>query len=105
MKINIINTTTNSEETAKLLAEGLVKMNLSPCVQVIQNNVSFYKWKDEIKKSKEFIIKIKTIPANLDKCKKYILEYHNYDIPEIIVTYGEILVDNYKDWFLENINP
>ena len=45
---------------------------------------------------------IKTIPDNLEDCKKIILKYHNYDVPEIIVTNGEILNDEYWDWFIDN---
>ena len=104
MKIKIINTTTNSNKTARLIAEYLVKMNLSPCVQIIPKNESFYKLNGKLENSKEFIIKIKTILANLDQCKKYILKLHNYDIPEIIITEGEILFDKYEDWFLDNTN-
>ena len=104
MKIKIINTTTNSNETARLIAKYLVEMNLSPCVQIIPKNESFYKLNGKLEYAKEFIIKIKTIPAHLDKCKKCILEYHNYDIPEIIVTEGEILFDKYRNWFLDNTN-
>ena len=65
MKIKIINTTTNSNETARLIAENLVKMNLSPCVQIIPKNESFYKWNGKLENSKEFIIKNGTLLRGL----------------------------------------
>ena len=103
MKIKIILTSTNSDQTAKDVAEYLVKDNLSPCVQIVPNIQSFYKWKDKIEKSNEILILIKTIPEKVQECKKVILENHNYDVPEIVVTNGEILNDAYRNWFIDNI--
>ena len=102
MKIKIILTTTDSVKTANKMAEYLVKGNLSPCVQLTPNIQSIYKWKGELDKSREIILLIKTIPEKVQDCKKLILKYHNYDVPEIIVTNGEILNDAYRDWFIEN---
>ena len=102
MKIKIINTTTDSHKTANIIAEFLVKNNLSPCVQIAPNIQSVYKWKGELDKSDEIILHIKTIPEKVQDCKDLILKYHNYDVPEIIVTKGEILNDKYRAWFTEN---
>ena len=102
MKIKIITTTTNSDLTANDIAEYLVKNNLSPCVQISPNIQSVYKWKDQLEKSNEILLITKTIPEKVQDCKKLILKYHNYDVPEIVVTNGEILNDEYRDWFIEN---
>ena len=102
MKINIINTTTDSTKTAQNIAQYLLKNALSPCVQIVQNINSIYKWKGDVNNSNEYLMIIKTLPRHVDECKKCILEYHNYDIPEIIVTKGEILTDMYRDWFHNN---
>ena len=102
MKINIINTTTDSSKTAKLIAESLVQKDLAPCVQIIKNIKSTYRWKRKIIHSDEFLLIIKTIPKHVLACKNYILELHNYDSPEIIVTEARILLDKYRDWFLDN---
>jgi len=102
MKIKIIITATNSEKTANYIAECLISDNLSPCVQITPNIKSAYTWKGEIEKSGELLLLIKTIPDKVQDCKKLILEHHNYDVPEIIVTNGEILNDEYRKWFNEN---
>ena len=52
MEIKIISTTTDSNETANLIAKNLVKDNLSPCVQIVCNIQSIFKWKGKIKRSK-----------------------------------------------------
>ena len=102
MKINIIITTTDSEKTANDIAKHLVKDNLSPCVQIVPNIQSVYKWKGKLDKSGEMLLLIKTISDNVQVCKKLILKYHNYDVPEIILMDGDILNDAYRDWFIEN---
>ena len=102
MKIKIITTTTNSDLTANDIAEYLVKNNLSPCVQAIHNVQSYYIWRGKLEKSDELLLIIKTLPKNVEDCKELILQYHNYDVPEIIVTSAEILDDSYRDWFIDN---
>ena len=102
MKIKIIQTTTYSTKIAESISELLVKNNISPCVQIISNVKSVYKWKDEIEHSSEILLLIKTIPENVQKCKYIILKHHNYDTPEIIVMEGYILEDDYQAWFIEH---
>ena len=102
MKIKIIITTTDSNKAAKIIAECLIKDNLSPCVQILPNIKSVYKWKGKLDTSGELQLLIKTIPKNVQHCKKIILKYHNYDVPEIVITDGEIINDAYRNWFIEN---
>jgi len=102
MKIKIIQTTTDSTNTAQSISEILVKNNLSPCVQIIPNIKSVYQWKDKVEHSSEILLLIKTIPENVQKCKNIILKHHNYDTPELIVMDGYILEDDYQAWFIEH---
>ena len=102
MKIKIIQTTTDSIKTAKLISKLLVKKNISPCVQIISNLKSVYQWKNTIEHSSEILLLIKTIPENVQKCKDTILKRHNYDTPELIVMDGHILEDDYQAWFIEH---
>ena len=102
MKIKIIITATDSNKTANIIAECVVKDNVSPCVQIVPNIRSVYKWKGILEKSNEILLLIKTIPEKVQDCKKLILRYHNYEVPEVVVTNGEILNDMYSDWFIDN---
>ena len=102
MKIKIIQTTTDSTKTAESISEILVKNNLSPCVQIIPNIKSVYRWKNKLEHSSEILLLIKTIPENVQKCKNIILKHHNYDVPELIVMDGYILEDDYQAWFIEH---
>ena len=96
MKIKIINTTTNSNKTARLIAEYLVKMNLSPCVQIIPNVCSTYIWQNKMEITDELLLQVKTLSENVQQCKTIILKEHNYETPELIVTEADIISDNSK---------
>ena len=102
MKIKIIQTTIDSIKIAKSISELLLKNNLSPCVQIIPNIKSVYRWKNKLEHSSEILLLIKTIPENVQKCKNIILKHHNYDTPELIVMDGYILEDDYQAWFIEH---
>ena len=73
MKIKIIQTTTDSTKTAESISKILVKNNLSPCVQIIPNIKSVYRWKEKLEKTNEILLLIKTIPENVQQCKSIIL--------------------------------
>ena len=102
MVIKIIITTIDSKKTANDIAKYLIKDKLSPCVQITSNINSVYKWENQLEKSNEILLHIKTIPKYIEDCKKLILKYHNYDVPEILVINAEILNDEYKQWFIDN---
>ena len=102
MKIKIIQTTIDSIKIAKSISELLVNNKASPCVQIISNVKSVYRWKDKTEHSSEILLLIKTIPENVQKCKNIILKHHNYDIPELIVMDCYILEDDYQAWFIEH---
>tara|TARA_B100000315_G_C14055632_1_gene353906 strand:- start:109 stop:429 length:321 start_codon:yes stop_codon:yes gene_type:complete len=104
MKIKIIQTTTDNKKTANFLAEYLVKEKLSPCIHILPNIQSIYNWKGKLVTSYDLLVVIKTIPKKVQKCKDIILKYHNYDIPELIISDGEILNEDYKIWFVDTIN-
>ena len=102
MKLKIIITTTSSKDNAKKMAKSLVESKLSPCVQMVKNVKSTYRWNDEVKSNKEYLLMIKVAKKNVAKCIKMILDEHDYDIPEIMESDATILNDSYAKWFKEN---
>ena len=103
MKINLITTSTDSQQIAKTIAKDLVSGNLALCVQIIPNVCSAYIWQNKLEINDELLLQVKTIPENVQHCKAIILEGHNYDTPELIVTDAEIISDDYREWFIKNI--
>ena len=102
MKLKIIITTTSSKDNAKKMAQSLVESKLSPCVQMIKNVKSTYRWDDEVKSEKEYLLMIKVVKKNVEKCMKMILDEHDHDIPEIMESDATILNESYGKWFKEN---
>ena len=103
MKIKIISTTTDSDKVAKKIAKLLILEKFSPCVQIIPKVQAIYNWKGELEKSLEILLTIKTTSEKINDCMKLILNHHNYAVPEIIILDGEILFDEYKEWFNQNL--
>ena len=102
MKIKIIKTTTNDKEIAMSISNELVKNKFAPCVQIIPNLTSTYRYDENLQNDTEYLILIKTSATNASNCKNVIEKLHNYDVPEIIQLNAEILNDDYARWFNEN---
>jgi periplasmic divalent cation tolerance protein len=93
----IVTTTTDSENTAKTIAQKLVAEKLAACVQVDKVR-SFYIWEEKPQESEEFRLNAKTVERNYDDIVTLILANHNYDLPEIIKTDITGGLDDYLDW-------
>ena len=102
MYLNII-TTTNSKQIAKEISKTILHNDLSPCVQIISDTISFFKWNNKVTKEKEYIVNIKTINTFENNIVQIILDLHNYKTPEIIKNEFTILNKDYKNWFNKNL--
>ena len=98
----MISTTTDSKNVADSIAKKVLDLNLSPCVQVHSDVDSLYIWDKQFKRSKEFIIQIKTIDKNIDLIVNVIKSIHNYNVPEIISHTINLHNIDYEDWFIAN---
>ena len=102
MKIILLITTTNSRSNAEKISRELVEENISPCVQILPQHSSIYKWKDKIECAEEYMMYIKILEKNKDIAKKIIVKLHNYEIPELLEIEGKLLSDSYSNWFKRN---
>ena len=98
-----ITTTTDNKEIADKISKKIIELEYSPCVQIINNVHSVYRWNNKIEESLEYKLSIKTINKYTKEIIKIIYLLHNYEIPEI--TKSNISLENpdYQKWFLENI--
>ncbi len=91
---------TNRDE-ARDIARGLVEVGLAACVNIIANIGSIYRWQGEIVDTSECQLHIKSSIQNREAIKKYIIDKHSNDVPEIItVPISDGNVD-YLAWVLE----
>ena len=94
--------TTESSKTAALrLAKLLVKNKLAVCVS-IKEIFSIYEWDNNIEKTKEFEIIIKSKPEFKDELIHFINKFSTYDVPQII--YNQYYAGmKYYDWLNQAI--
>ena len=101
MEVLVIITTESSDANALRMAKLLRQNKLAACVSIKQI-FSIYNWNDDIEKTKEFEI---TIKSKLE-FKDYLIEFLNknstYDVPQIIYKkyHAEM---KYYDWLNKTI--
>ena len=98
-----ITTTTDNKEIADKISKKIIELEYSPCVQIINNVHSVYRWNNKIEESLEYKLSIKTINKHTKGIIKIICSLHNYEIPEIIKCNISLENPDYQKWFLENI--
>ncbi|NTU97545.1 MAG: divalent-cation tolerance protein CutA [Chlorobiaceae bacterium] len=76
-------TTLPTRGEAESLAEGILENRLAACVQMMEIR-SFFLWDGTLQREEEVALHIKTTDASYGGLESYILEYHPYDVPEII---------------------
>jgi periplasmic divalent cation tolerance protein len=83
--VSIIYSTTDTLETAKMIARSLVKEKLVACVHIIPQIESIYRWQGKIEETNECVLLVKTTDRNVEKTIQKIRSLHPYEVPEILV--------------------
>ena len=67
------------------IARSAVSKRLAACVNIILSPVeSFYTWKGNLEKAREYLLVIKTTETRLAKLEKEVKQLHSYKVPEFI---------------------
>ena len=94
--------TTESSKTASLrLAKLLVKNKLAVCVS-IKEIFSIYEWDNDIEKTKEFEITIKSKPEFKENLIDFLHKNSTYEVPQIIYENYHTEI-KYYDWLNKTI--
>ena len=101
-KLLLLITTVPNKLLAEQIAKSLIKRNLAACVS-IKEIKSIYKWEKNILENKEFELKIKSLPKNLNKLTQIIKEKSTYEVPELIYKIFDS-ENSYFQWIKESIN-
>ena len=84
------------------LASRLVSERLAACVNVLPLMESVYRWKGEVESEQERQLIMKTTVACVPALKARLLELHDYEVPEFIVTPILDGSDAYLGWIRES---
>jgi periplasmic divalent cation tolerance protein len=82
----MVHTTCAGAETAERLARGLVEARVAACVSIGAGVRSVYAWQGRVEIESEVPLLIKTTAECLPALKRFILDHHDYEVPELLVT-------------------
>ncbi len=77
-------TTVDDRDVADRIANALVSRRLAACVQITGPVTSVFRWQGKIETSQEWLCIIKTQPSRYSAVEAAILEFHTYQVPEIV---------------------
>ena len=75
----------SNENTADALSEKIIESRLAGCIKMLPVKSSFYMWEGKLMKASEVLIVIKTLKDKVEQLERFIIENHEYEIPEVIV--------------------
>ncbi|WP_318439040.1 divalent-cation tolerance protein CutA [Photobacterium leiognathi] len=79
----VVMTTFANPSVGKTIIDELINQRLAACVQVMPIQ-SYYHWQGEVNCDQEHQVMIKTKAALFEQVKVTILQFHDYETPEII---------------------
>jgi len=94
----MIVTTTARMQDASRIAERLVEQHLAGCVQIAGPMLSTYRWENEIQRSEEYMVIIKSRADLYEQVETAIKEIHPYEVPEIVGINVEAGSNEYLGW-------
>lgn len=89
-------------ETARRLAQALVRSKIAACVNISPGLVSIYHWEGALQEDQEVLLIVKTREAHVEsRLIPLVHELHPYDLPEIISIPIQGGSQDYLDWIRE----
>ncbi len=94
-------TTLDKPEDADGLARLLVERRLAACTQTLGPITSTYRWEGRIEVTQEWLMLIKTTPAQWPALEEAIRQNHPYETPEILALPIAAGSGPYLQWLAE----
>jgi periplasmic divalent cation tolerance protein len=100
-----VQTTTDSRAEAMDLARAAVEARLAACGQVAGPVASTYWWNDELERSEEWFVFLKTPADRYDELAAFLADRHSYDEPEIVATAIVSGSASFLSWIRDETRP
>ena len=94
-------TSTDKKSISNKICKKLLEEKLCACINIIPNIKSHFYWGNEINRSNEILLIIKSKKSSYKKIEETIKKLHNYVLPEIISINIENGFKAYLKW-IEN---
>ena len=104
-KMRVIFVTTESEEQAVQIARTLVAERLAACVNIVGPVRSIYRWREDVKDDREYLLIIKTRALLYIKVETRVRELHTYETPEVLALNADRGSPSYIQWMLDSTGP
>jgi periplasmic divalent cation tolerance protein len=103
-QFRVVLVTCSSLTEARRIARHIVAKRLAACVNIVLSPVeSFYTWKGNLERAREYLLVIKTTSKRLAALEKAVKRLHSYDVPEFIALPIAAGSTNYLSWLQEGI--
>ena len=104
-KMRVIFVTTENEDQAVEIARTLVAERLAACVNIVGPVRSIYRWRNEVKDDREYLLIIKTRALLYMKVETRVREMHTYEVPEVLALNADRGSPPYIQWMLDSTGP
>jgi periplasmic divalent cation tolerance protein len=103
--MRVIFVAAGSEEQAVSIARALVSERLAACVNIVEPVRSIYRWRDDVKDDREYLLIIKTRATLYIKVETRVREMHTYEMPEVLAVTADRGSPPYIQWLLDSTGP
>jgi periplasmic divalent cation tolerance protein len=93
--------TAPSNDEATRIAEKLVGLELAPCVQVLPQVMSVYRWQGRTERQPEVLLIAKTLRSKFEELDREVRAMHSYDVPEVVAVLISEISSPYLHWLTE----
>lgn len=90
---------------ATQMAEALINRKLAACVNILSPCLSVYRWHDQLERSTEIPMIIKTTRNAYSAVEATLLNMHPYELPEIINLHVDGGLPTYLQWLSAQMLP
>src|SRR5271156_5627300 len=104
-KMRVIFVTTENEDQAVEIARTLVAERLAACVNIVGPVRSIYRWRNEVKDDREYLLIIKTRALLYMKVETRVRDLHTYEVPEVLALNADRGSPPYIQWMLDSTGP
>ena len=98
----LVITTCPDRASAEAIAHKLVDAKLAACINIIPNITSIYEWKGRRETGTELILLIKTCSSLYNEIERKIVEFHPYELPEVLAVSIKNGLAGYLSWIDES---
>lgn len=96
-------TATDSRESAKRIADAVVRDRLAACAQIVGPINSTYWWNGEVEEAQEWLVILKSRRDLFAKVEEVIGTAHPYDVPEVLAVPVEAGGRGYLEWLSQEL--